>query len=150
MRERDLRRPRLDEQHVVLVAHRQHPDELLLGEVGEPEIGLERTAVVREVDARIAHLAAEVAADLLVGHVVVDPRELLVVLEVDAELDREVVPRVLLVVDARLADREELLQVLVELRIGHGAHLVLGLEPIGYGRLADRLGSASRSATLAA
>ena len=68
-------------------------------------------------------LAADVAAFLLVGHVVVDTRELLVVLQVDAELDREVVLGVLLVVDAGLADLEELLQVLVELLIGHALPL---------------------------
>ena len=92
---------------------------------------LERPAVVREVDVRIDPISPRRSRpDLLVGHVVVDARELLVVLEVDAELEREVVPRVLLVVDARLADLEELLQVLVELLLGHDVLPLVDL-PIG-------------------
>ena len=135
--------PRLDEQHVVLVAHRHHAHELLGREVGEPEIRLERTAVVRHVDVGITHLAAPVAADLLVGHVVIDARELLVVLQIDAELDREVVLLVRLVVDPGLTDLEELLQVLVELGLGHalplavpfgreGSRSARSCKPIGY------------------
>ena len=115
--------PRLDEQHVVLVTHREHADELLLREVGEAEIGLERTAVVRHVDLEITDLAAAVVTFLLVRHVVVDTRELLVVVEVDADLEREVVLGVLGVVDAGLADLEELLQVLVEFLLGHALPL---------------------------
>ena len=109
--------------------------------------GLERTAVVGHVDVGITHLAAAVAPDLLVGHVVIDARELLVVLQIDAELDREVVLLVRLVVDPGLADLEELLQVLVELGLGHALPLAV---PFGCARVADRLGAASRSATLVA
>ena len=91
-----------------------------MGEVGEPEIGFERTAVVGEIDARVdLDLAAYVVAQLLVGHVVIESRELLEVRQVDADVERELVDLVLLVVHARLAYLEELLQVLVEFLIRH-------------------------------
>ena len=129
----ELRGPRLDEQHVVLVTHRDHADELFLREVGEPQIGLEGTAVVGHVDVEITDLAAAVVTFLLVGHVVVDARELLVVVEVDADLEREVVLLVLRDVDAGPADLEELLNVLVELLLRHA----LPLEAV-FSAMADR------------
>ena len=136
--------------------------ERVVGEVGEPQIGPERTAVVGQLEALVdVDVGPVVVALLLVGHAVVDPRELLVVGQVDAQRQRELVVLVRLEIDAGLAHGQELLQVLVELRIGHVRHLVvvgdradaaaLRRPPVDRpGSIADRLGAASRPATLAA
>ena len=130
--------------------------ERLLREVGEAQVGPVRPAVVGELGAGVdVELLADVEVGLRVGDAVVHPRELRVVDEVDAEHEDEVVgDDTLLEVGSGLADLEEL----VELRVGRRAltpwsrpaSRSAGRPSRSAKELADRLGDASRSATLVA
>ncbi len=105
------------------MAHREHVEQRVAREVDEAEVCPERPAVVGQLEIRVDEFAAVVATFLLVGHRVVEPREPLEVREIDVDLERLDV-LVLRVVDAGLADLQEVFEVVVELRFGHGRHLV--------------------------
>ncbi len=113
----DLPGPRLHAHPVVLVAHLDHVDEGLVGEVREPQVGPKRPAVVRELRAGVdPDLRSRVGAARLVHPGGIDHRKLLEIVEVDGDVQRSCL-LVLLVVGADLAHLHHLLDPLIGL--GH-------------------------------
>ena len=113
----DLPGPSLHAHPVVLIAHLDHVDEGLVGEVREPQVGPERPAVVRELRTGVGpDLPSCVRAARLVHPGGIDHRKLLEIVEVDGDVQRSC-RLVLLVVGADLAHFHDLLDRLIGL--GH-------------------------------
>ena len=85
----DLVEPGTDPDVAVLVAHLEHPHELLAGEVGEAQVGLERSAVVGQVDAGSTRSSWRTSRAPSLKGLGVAHRPLLVV-RVDLEVDQRV------------------------------------------------------------
>ena len=134
----DLVSPAVDDELQVRLAERQEFGcQSILREVGETQVGLVGAAVIGELGAGVAvQLLADVQVGLRVRDVVVDARELLIVVEIHTQHEHEVVGHdLLLEVGPRLANGVKLVQTAVVL-LGHGRSPCLS---ISTARLADRL-----------